>query len=69
MNDVFPFTQNTCFFSCTIVVIIILPSQLAILWDYDYAECKENFIYELILKKKKKKQKAKPAHYLILNVK
>lgn len=40
-------------------VIIILTSQLAILRDYDYAECRENFIYELILKKKQNKTKAK----------
>lgn len=68
-----PRTHAFSFVQCgiDIVVIIIIPGQLAILWDYDYAECSKNFVYELILKKKKKKQKqkAKPAHHLILNVK
>lgn len=64
MNGTLFVTQNACFFSCTIgmVVIIILPSQLAILWDCDYAEYRENFIYELILKKKKNKSKKLSQH-------
>lgn len=64
-----PRTRGFSLVQCKIVVIIIIPSQLAILRDYVYAECRENFIYKLNSQEKRQKQKAKPAHHLILNVK
>lgn len=33
--------------------------QLAVLWDYDYAECRGNFIYKLSFQEKKKKTESK----------
>lgn len=37
--------------------ITIIPRWLDIRRDYDYAECWENFMYKIILKKKKGKKK------------
>lgn len=52
-----------------IVVIIILPSQLAICETMIMQSLERTLFMNLFSRKKKQTQKAKPAHRLILNVK
>ena len=51
-----------------IVVIIILPSQLAVC-ETMIMQNVERTLFMNLFSSKKQKQKAKPAHHLILNVK
>jgi len=76
MNGALLFTPEHLFYfslverKTGIAIIIMLPSRLDTLWDYNYAECRKNFIYKLSFQENKnQRQKAKPAHHLILNVK